>query len=297
MSEETQEEFDYVSKKFLDELEDAQERVLNCLEDDPEKIILINRPLPKYTKGNYCALHLLVEFVEDASKPVTSELRWTRPFEHQHIGPRVDKGKKLDDKWFKFKSGKEIGEEYSELKRPWEVLMADENAAAKEEYIRYAKDANLRLRIDEMQEEKTKKLVNRNGNLYITPRDYNLTPEYDLNVQYNVMLECEKRAKRQKEAVKKQAESNTSKSAEMEKSSENKKENNKTEKIAKIIPITELSKPVELKKTISPKARVKKEVNVERLITQEEIQKLIEKFGGKQKHKKLSRINPSLKTS
>ena len=88
----------------------------------------------------------------------------------------------------------------------------------------------------------------------------------------------------------------------MEKSSENKKENNKTEnnkteKIAKIIPITELSKPVELKKTISSKARVKKEVNVERLITQEEIQKLIEKFGGKQKHKKLSRINPSLKTS
>jgi len=104
LPEEQQEEFYYVSKKFLDELEDAQERIINGLEDNPEKIILIDRPLPKYTNGNYCALHLLIELVEDASKPIESELRWTRPWEHQLMGARVDQGKKLDDKWFKFRN-------------------------------------------------------------------------------------------------------------------------------------------------------------------------------------------------
>ncbi len=208
LSEEVQEEFDYVSKKFLDDLEDAQERVINGLEDDPEKIVLVDRPLPKYTKGNYCALHLLVELVKDTSKPYNHKLHWTRPFEHQHVGARVSKGKKFDDKWFKFLAGKEIGESYADLKRPWEALTMDENKAAKERYIEYSRNANLQLRKDEIQENETQKLISRNGNLYITPRDYNLPPEYDLNTQYETMLKCDKKAEKaqkQKEQAEKQA--------------------------------------------------------------------------------------------
>jgi len=292
--EEVKEEFSYVSNKFLDELEDAQERILNGLENNPEKIILVDRPLPKYTKGNYCALHLLVELVEDASKPITSELRWTRPFEHQLMGPRVDKGKKLDDKWFKFSSGKEIGEDYAELKKPWEILMADENQAAKEEYIKYNRAANFQLRKDEMQEAKTKKIINRNGNLYITPRDYNLTPEYDLNVQYKIMQDCEQkaeRAKKLKEQAELQAKRDNSKAAEVQPNEK------KEKKVAKAM-IVGMSKPIELRKTYSTKNTVNKEINRESIITPEEIHKLIEKFSpSSNKAKKRPKNNPNLKSS
>ncbi len=201
-NEKDKEEFYYVSKEFLDKLEDAQEEVINGLEDDPEKIVLINRPLPKYTKGNYCALHLLMELVQDASKPFDNPLRWTRPFEHQHMGARENKGKKLDDKRFKFFDGKEIGEEYEALKKPWRLLLEEENKPAKERFLQYSKDANLQLRKDEIQEYKTQRLVNRNGNVFITVRDYNLTPEYDLNNLYAIMQDCDKRAaKKSKERI------------------------------------------------------------------------------------------------
>ena len=82
MSLKEQEQFDYVSKDFLDKLEDAQEEVLNGLESNVDKIILVDRPLPKYTKGNYCALHLLLELTPDSSK---YEYKFPGPiiFEHQ----------------------------------------------------------------------------------------------------------------------------------------------------------------------------------------------------------------------
>ena len=299
LSADEQEEFYYVSKKFLDELEDAQERVINGLEDNPEKIILVDRPLPKYTAGNYCALHLLVELLEDASKPVTSEHRWTRPFEHQLMGPRVDKGKKLDDKWFKFSCGKEIGEEYADLKRPWEVLMADENQAAKEEYIKYGRNANLQLRKDEMQENETQRITNRNGKLYITPRDYALTPEYDLNTQYDIMLECDKKAakaKKQKEQEEKAKKEAAKVSQQAKKVN---KPQNKTESKPQKATVIGMSRPVELRKTFSAQAKTKQENRKESYITQEEIDKLIEKFysAGKINTKKSSNIKPKLKNS
>ena len=210
------------------------------------------------------------------------------------MGPRVDKGKKLDDKWFKFSSGKEIGEDYAELKKPWEILMADENQAAKEEYIKYNRAANFQLRKDEMQEAKTKKIINRNGNLYITPRDYNLTPEYDLNVQYKIMQDCEQkaeRAKKLKEQAELQAKRDNSKAAEVQPNEK------KEKKVAKAM-IVGMSKPIELRKTYPTKNTVNKEINRESIITPEEIHKLIEKFSpSSNKAKKRPKNNPNLKSS
>lgn len=181
-SEAEQERFDYVSKLFLDKLEDAQEEVINGLETNIDKIVLIDRPLPKYTKGNYCALHLLLQLNEKGS----------RPFELQVMGPRMAKGKPLDDKRFKHFEGKEIGKNYAKLTELWEPLRAKENKAAKEEFLRYCKDANLQLREDELREYETQRHINRPTGLFKSVREYNLTPEYDLNRLYSIMLACEK---------------------------------------------------------------------------------------------------------
>ena len=175
------EEFDYVSKAFLDKLEDAQEEVINGLETDVDKITLIDRPLPKYTKFNYCALHLLMQLEEKGS----------RPFEIQIMGARENAGKILDDKRFKFFDEKELDKMYAPLVSYWERLMPEENASAKERFLQYCKDANLQLREDEIQEYKTQRLINRSTGLFKSVRNYNLTPEYDLNEQYKLMLRCE----------------------------------------------------------------------------------------------------------
>lgn len=185
MSKKDQEEFDYVSKAFLDKLEDAQEEVINGLETDVDKITLIDRPLPKYTKFNYCALHLLMQLEEKGS----------RPFEIQIMGARENAGKLFDDKRFKFFDGKELDKMYAPLVSYWERLMPEENASAKERFLQYCKDANLQLRDDEIQEYKTQRLVNRSAGLFKSVRNYNLTPEYDLNEQYKLMLKCENEVK------------------------------------------------------------------------------------------------------
>ena len=88
LDEEVREEYDYVSKLFLDKLEDAQEEVINGLETNVNNIKLIDRPVPKYTGGNYCALHLILQTADKGS----------RPFELQVMGPRVSNGKAFDDK-------------------------------------------------------------------------------------------------------------------------------------------------------------------------------------------------------
>lgn len=176
-----QEEYDYVSKNFLDELEDVQEEVINGLETDVDKIKLVNRPLPKYTKGNYCALHLILQLNEKGS----------RPFELQIIGPRVAAGKPLDDGRLKFFEGKEIDSEiYGELISLWKRLFSDENKAAKDEFLRYFRDACFQLREDELREYSTQRIINRPTGLFKTVREYNLPPEYDLNDQYKIMLKC-----------------------------------------------------------------------------------------------------------
>ena len=181
LSKKEQEEYDYISKTFLDKLEDAQEEVLNGLETKVDKIKLIDRPLPRYTKGNYCALHLLLE-------PTAKN---ARPFELQVMGARVSEGKSLDDKRFKFFDGKELDKMYAPLVSLWERLMPEENAAAKERFLQYCKDANLQLRQDEIQEFKTKRIINRPNGLFKSVREYGLPPEYDLNYQYKLMRQCE----------------------------------------------------------------------------------------------------------
>ena len=176
-----QEEFDYVSKNFLDKLEDIQEQVINGAETDPDKIVLIDRPLPKYTKGNYCALHLLLELNEKGA----------RPFELQIMGARMSEGKIFDDKRFKFFDGKQLDKKYNDLVKLWEPLIADENKDAKEQFLKYCRDANYQLRLDELNEFKTQKTINRPTGLFKTVREYNLPPEYDLNAQLALMHECE----------------------------------------------------------------------------------------------------------
>ena len=187
LSEKKQEEYDYASRIFLDKLEDAQEEIINGMETDVDKIKLIDRPLPKYTKGNYCALHLILQPVEKGA----------RPFELQVMGTRMSDGKAFDDKRFKFFDGKELDKMYAPLISFWQILMPKENAAAKERFLQYCKDANLQLRQDEIQENKTQRLISRSTGFFKTARDYGLTPEYDLNVQYALMRKCEQEAKPQ----------------------------------------------------------------------------------------------------
>ena len=179
-----QEEFDYVSKSFLDKLEDAQEEVINGLETDVDKIKLVDRPLPKYTKGNYCALHLILQSTEKGS----------RPFELQVMGARMSDGKAFDDKRFKFFDGKELDKMYEPLIRLWKRLMPEENIDAKERFLQYCKDANLQLRKDELQEYNTKRLMTRPNGFFISVRGYGLPPEYDLNFQYKLLRSCEAEA-------------------------------------------------------------------------------------------------------
>lgn len=176
-----QEEYDYVSTDFLNRLEDIQEEVWNGLEADVDNIRLVDRPLPKHTKGNYCALHFILQLKEKGS----------RPFELQIMGARMDRGKCFDDKRFKFFDGKQLDKKYSELINLWEPLKAEENEGAKERFLQYCKDANLQLRKDELQENRTQKLINRHTGFFKTVRDYNLPPEYDLNEQFKIMQKCE----------------------------------------------------------------------------------------------------------
>ena len=180
-----QEEYDYASKAFLDKLEDVQEEVLNGLETDANKIQLVDRPLPRYTKGNYCALHLLMQINEKGS----------RPFELQIMGARMSDGKAFDDKRFKFFDGKQLDKMYAPLIDLWGRLLPKENAEAKERFLQYCKDANILLREDEIQEFKTQRHIKRSTGLFKTVRTYDLPPEYDLNYQYKLMRDCEAKAK------------------------------------------------------------------------------------------------------
>ncbi len=182
LTQKDQEEFDYVSKTFLDKLEDIQEQVINGAEENADKIVLIDRPLPKYTKGNYCALHLLLQLNKKGS----------RPFELQIMGARMSDGKSFDDKKFKFFDGKQLDKKYDELVSLWKPLTAEENKAAKEQFLEYCRDANLQLRVDELNEFKSQKMINKPTGLFKTVREYNLPPEYDLNEQYKLMRKCEK---------------------------------------------------------------------------------------------------------
>jgi hypothetical protein len=84
---------------------------------------------------------------------------------------------------------------YAPLIDLWRRLLPEENAAAKDRFLQYCKDANIQLREDELQECKTQRHINRSTGLFKTVRNYGLPPEYDLNYQYELMRKCEKEAK------------------------------------------------------------------------------------------------------
>ena len=253
-----QEAYDYVSKEFLDKLEDAQETVINGLETDVDKIQLIERPLPKYTRFNYCALHLLLQLNEKGS----------RPFELQIMGAREAAGKVFDDKRFKYFDGKELDKKYTDLIELWEPLKSDENKAAKEEFFRYCQDANMQLREDELREFETQKTINRPTGLFRTVREYNLTPEYDLNAQYKIMQKCDSKKTPKKEEYQQSV---------------------ITEVREEIKEIKE-----EIKEIKEVKAELKNEIKkaTENLIPISALNKLLEKFGSNQKRNNKSKIKP-----
>ena len=193
LSKKEQEEYDYVSKAFLDKLEDLQEQVINGNECNADKIVLVDRPLPRYTKGNYCALHLLLELNEKGS----------RPFELQIMGARMSDGKSFDDKRFKFFDGKQLDKQYDELVQLWQPLTAEENKEAKEQFLAYCRDANFQLRLDELKELGTQKILAKPNGIFKSVKGYNLPPEYDLNEQYKIMRKCEEKTHKSKPVGKK----------------------------------------------------------------------------------------------
>ena len=193
-SENYQEQFDYVSKAFLDRLEDAQESVWNGLETNVKKIKLVNRPRPKYTEGNYCALHLLLKMNENNA----------RTFELQVMGPYMGEVKGFDDIRFKFFHGKKVESKYNPLiKQYWEPLLAEENKKAKETFLKYFSSSIFGLRLREI-DESVRKLKPKNINeMFKGIEGSNLPPEYDLNNQLKIKRECDARAKTAKKNLEK----------------------------------------------------------------------------------------------
>ena len=90
---------------------------------------------------------------------------------------------------------------YASLVSLWKRLLPDENAAAKERFLTYCKEANLQLREDELKEFNTQKQMKKTG-FYKSVRNYGLPPEYDLNYQYELMRKCEADAKLEQETKK-----------------------------------------------------------------------------------------------
>ena len=186
MPEQQQEVYDYASKAFLDRLEDAQEAFYNGNNTNIDTMKLINRPLPKYTEGNYCALHLLLKMSETDA----------RPFELQIMGPYMGEIKGFDDIRFKFFNGKKVESKYNQLIENWTPLLAKENETAKNEFLRYFAYSIFELRIREIEESKHK-LKSRNINkLFKEAKGFKLTPEFsNLNDHLEIKRACDARAK------------------------------------------------------------------------------------------------------
>lgn len=192
--EQDQELYDYASKMFLDKLEDAQEAVYNGNSTNVDSMRLINRPLPKYTEGNYCALHLLLKMNETNA----------RPFELQIMGPYMGEIKGFDDLRFKFFNGKKVENKYNQLIEKWEPLLDTENEPAKKEFLRYFADSIFELREREIQESKSKLRPRSINELFKQAKGYNLTPEYDnLNEHLALKRACDARAKTAKQNLEK----------------------------------------------------------------------------------------------
>ena len=172
---------------MLQKLVEVQEGKWNSKNTTIENIrtVKYDSKKPQYTKGNYCALHMLINL------PNKTE----RPFELQLIGARMGEGKDLDDILFKFFDGKQVDKKYNRIINILQTLNDENNIAAKERFMQYRRDALLALRDKEIQESNSKKTTIKNGQLFISAAKYSLTPEYDLNNLLELKNDCDKNAK------------------------------------------------------------------------------------------------------
>ena len=180
LSAKEQEKHDYASLQMLKKLVEIQEGVWNTKKTSKENIRKVSFGKPQYTKGNYCALHLLLDLpTKDA-----------RVFEAQFMGAYVGAGKDLDDILFKIMDGKHVDKKYTRIKKLFEELKAD-TTGAKDRFMQYRKDALLALREKELHEASSNKATGKNIKLFISAEKYNLTPEYDLNNLMDLKNDCD----------------------------------------------------------------------------------------------------------
>ena len=194
LSAKEQEEYDYASMQMLKKLVEIQEGVWNTKKTSKENIRRVTFGKPQYTKGNYCALHLLLDLPNKEA----------RVFEAQFMGAYVGAGKELDDILFKIMDGKHVDKKYTRIKKLIKELKADTTGAFTR-FGQYRKDALLALREKELHEASSNKATGKNVKLFISAEKYNLTPEYDLNNLMDLKIDCDNKsaiAKRAAEAKK-----------------------------------------------------------------------------------------------
>lgn len=228
LSAKEQEKYDYASMQMLKKLVEIQEGVWNTKKTSKENIRKVSLGKPQYTKGNYCALHLLLDLpTKDA-----------RVFEAQFMGAYVGAGKDLDDILFKIMDGKHVDKKYARIKKLFEELKAD-TTGAKDRFMQYRKDALLALREKEIHEASMNKSIGKNVKLFISAEKYNLTPEYDLNNLMDLKNDCD------------------IKSAAAKRAAETKKMNEVEARIEELRKIEEIAEK-ESKSPLSPKEMVDK---------------------------------------
>ena len=183
LSPKQQEEYDYASLGMLKKLVEVQEGHWNTKNTSKENIRKVKFGKPQYTKGNYCALHMLLDLPNKEA----------RIFEAQFMGAYVGTGKDLDDILFKLLDGKQVNKKY----KPFKTLIDDlkeDNTGALERFKQYKKAALLALREREIQEAKNNKTTSKNAPLFISAAKYNLPPEYDMNNLMELKKECDGKA-------------------------------------------------------------------------------------------------------
>ena len=178
-----QEKYDYASMSMLKKLVGVQEGVWNTKKTSKENIRKVTFGKPQYTKGNYCALHLLLDLPN----------KQARVFEAQFMGAYVGAGKDLDDIIFKILDGKHVDKKYTRIKNLIEELKADTTGAL-DRFMQYRKDALLGLREKEIRETSMGKSIGKNVKLFISAENYKLTPQYDMNKLLGLKTDCDKNA-------------------------------------------------------------------------------------------------------
>jgi len=178
-----QEKYMYASMNMLKRLVAAQEGIWNSKNTAKENIRKVSFNI-QYTKGNYCALHILFDFPN----------KDLRVFEAQFMGAYEGFGKDLDDILFKLLDGKEADKRYYKIIQLIKNLKNDNTGAIKR-FIQYKKDAMFALRKRELHESETQKVTGKNIPLFISAEDYNLPPEYDLNNLLELKNEADRNAK------------------------------------------------------------------------------------------------------